>query len=138
MAKFGAWNNAFISIAGVSLGDHCETFDPNETRRVLDFDAHGDTAGLKTGGLKDITLSARFYGDFAAASVNQTLRPLFDNATPAPVIIKPASGATALTNPQWSGNFFISKFSPMKGRHGDVLMTEVEFAPLTDLTYSET
>lgn len=137
MAKFGAWTNGFIQINGTNLSDHCEQFDIEESMGVLNFDAHGDTTAIKTQGLKEHNVNARFYTDFAATKAIAILRPLFDNRSEFPILLKPASGSTSATNPQWSGNFFVSRFKPITGRHGENLMTEITLTPTTAFTYSE-
>ena len=137
MAKFGAWTNGFLQVNGTNLSDHCEQFDIDQSVEALEFHAHGDIAKIKTPGLKDITVTARFYTDLAASKCMQILRPLYDNRTNHALLMKPASGTSTATNPQWSGNFFISKFKPITGKHGETVMTEVTFSPTSDLTYAE-
>jgi len=136
VAKFGVWVNGFIQCNGVDLSNQCLSFELSQERPELDFHSHGDDFRLKTTGLIDVTVSARFFTDFAAGAVVATLSPLISGNTIFPIIMKPSSGATTTTNPQWSGNFQVGRFSPLRGEHGTVLMTEVSFVPVTKLVYS--
>jgi hypothetical protein len=138
MAKFGVWWNGYIQIAGVDLSNQCQSFELTQERPELDFHSHGDDFRLKTAGLIDAGLTARFFTDFGAGAVVATLSPLHSGNTVFPIIFKPASGSTSQTNPQWSGNYQIGRFNPMRGEHGAVLMTEVTFMPVTKVVYSIT
>ena len=138
MAKFGVWANGFIQINGVNLSQQCESFELGQNRAGLDFHAHGDDTATKTSGLIDASFTARFFADFASGGSIKTLQPLFDANTIFAIIVKPASGATALGNPQWSGNFQVGRFDPLRGKHGEVLMIECAFNLVSKFVYSET
>lgn len=127
-------------VAGVNLSDHCESFTFTESTQELRHDAHGDNFQYNTPGLKQHSLSARFYNDFASGSVYATLKALYATNPPAlhNVVVKQDSGANSATNPAYSGSYFIQSMSPvLGGRHGDNTMIDVTWSPagaVTELT----
>lgn len=95
--------------------------------------AFGDTFVQRISGLKDASLSLDFHQDFGAASVDATLWPLLgSNAT---VVIAPTSGATAATNPAYSGVFLVTEYQPYASSVGDLATLSVSW-PLADGTIS--
>jgi hypothetical protein len=136
MAKFGVWSNGYIQINGVDLSNSCESFEPTQSRPSLDFHSHGDDFQLKTAGLIDAGLTARFFTDFAAGGNVQTLQPLMSGNTIFPIIYRPVNAAKSVNNPEWSGNYQIGRFDAIKGRHGEVLMTECTFMPVTKIVFA--
>jgi hypothetical protein len=93
--------------------------------------AFGDTFVQRISGLKDASLSLDFHQDFGAASVDATLWPLLgSNAT---VVIAPTSGATAATNPAYSGVFLVTEYQPYASSVGDLATLSVSW-PLADGT----
>jgi hypothetical protein len=76
---------------------------------VLDTTAMGDTWNDSIGGLKSGSLSVTFNDDFALASVDVTLWPLFNTTTT--FELRPTSSAVSTTNPKWTGSVQISQLA---------------------------
>ena len=87
--------------------------------------AFGDTFVQRISGLKDASLSLDFHQDFGAASVDATLWPLL--GTNATVVIAPTSGATAATNPAYSGVFLVTEYQPYASSVGDLASLSVSW-----------
>ncbi len=129
MAKFGCWKNGWIEVNGVVLSDHTQEINIEQSAAELPNDAMGDEVAIMTSGLFDWTITATFYQDFAAGSVDATLNPLYLNRSFFPVRIRPDSAATSPTNPMYSGTAVLVNYPPISGRHGQNLMTKAVFRP---------
>ncbi len=136
MAKFGPFKNAFLEINGVDLSDHVESVTLNMSAATLDESAMGDESDIQRAGLFSWSIDANFLQDFAAGSVDAALYPLYVNRTTANIRLRPDAGAISETNPMYSGQAFISSYTPLGGSHGDELMAPVTFSPRNDLVRS--
>lgn len=69
--------NVKITVNSVDLSDHCSSVALESNADEVEFTAFG--AGFKEygQGLKDSTMNATFFNDHAAASVADTLQPLY-------------------------------------------------------------
>ncbi len=140
MAKFGPLKDGFISIAGVDLSDHCAEFTLNTSTAELENSAMGDYTDFSTPGLLKWSVEAKFYQDFASGSVHSVLEALRAQLATlgvppvAPIVLRPSkTNAVSATNPQWSGDIFISKYPPLGGKHGENLMVAVTMAAASNL-----
>lgn len=134
MAKFGVWKNGYIRVNGVDLSDHASEIRFAESSAEIPSHAMGDDYEFNKPGLFRITCTARFFQDFAAASVDATLNPLWANRSEFGLLLRADSAATSSTNPAYSGLAFIANYSPIGGTHGDNLMAEVTFSPAGNWT----
>jgi hypothetical protein len=95
---------------------------------VVDLDATtfgGSGWKALTGGLKSGTVSVDLNQDFAASQVDATLWPLLIAGVPFNVKIRPTSGSISATNPEFSGNCLLTKYSPLDGSVGDLAATSI-------------
>lgn len=102
-------NAASITIGGVDLSTVCKAITLKKTYDTKEAMAFQQTAKSQAVGLPSVTLDVDWYGDFAASGLNATLEPLA--GTSAAYAIKKDSGATAATNPEYSGNVYISDWT---------------------------
>jgi hypothetical protein len=87
--------------------------------------AFGDTFVQRISGLKDASISLDFHQDFGAGSVDDTLFPLLGSQ--ATVVITPTSGATAATNPTYTGVFLCTEYQPYASSVGDLATLSVSW-----------
>ena len=86
--------------------------DDNETT------AFGGTFRERIGGLRSGSLSLQFMQDFAAATVDSVLFPLFN--TVATVVITPTSATVSANNPSYSMQVLCNSYSPFASSVGDI------------------
>lgn len=129
MAKYGVFKNGFIGVSGVNLSDHCTEFTLEESSEELANAAHGDETAQVTPGLLNWTIRATFLQDFAASSVDLTLRPLLANRTSFGVTVRASGDAVSTTNPMYSGTAVLVSYKGIGGPHGGNLMAEAVFRP---------
>jgi len=132
VAKFVATDYR-ITINGTDFSSSLAAVTLDVSAAEQEVTAFGDTFVQRISGLKDASISLDFHQDFGAASVDATLWPLLgSNAT---VVIAPTAGATAATNPAYSGVFLVTEYQPYASSVGDLATLSVSW-PLADGTIS--
>jgi hypothetical protein len=123
--------NAFISVNGVDLSNHCSQVEidiKNEEVDVTGFGANNKETKL---GIGDATISATIFQDFAEGSVDATLHALAGSNTPFPVIVKPENAAKSKTNPEYKMEAVLPDYKPVSGNVGAASTTQVTFRNAT-------
>lgn len=124
MATF-VLTDADVTVNAVNLSDWITSVTLSIEVDDQEDTAMGDTYRSKVGGLKEWTLDIDFNADFAASAVDETVWPLI--GTVVAVTVKPTSGTTSATNPQYSGNVLVTEYSPIDGDVGDLATTSVSW-----------
>jgi len=117
MAKFAATDYK-ITINGTNLSTSLNSVELALESDDLETTAFGGTFRERIGGLKTGSLTLQFMQDFAAASVDATLFPLFN--TLATVVITPTSGTVTASNPSYSAICLVNSYSPYSSSVGDL------------------
>jgi hypothetical protein len=78
-------------------------------------------------GLGDATITVGFFQDFAAASVDATLWPLYANKTNFTMVVKPTSAAVSATNPSYTMTAVLPTYNPLAGSVGEASTTQIGF-----------
>ena len=82
--------NATLLVNSVNLSDHTSSISIEDSAEEVDFTAFSASEYRETGaGLKDATITATLFNDHAAASVADTLQPLYDSGGTFTVRVKP-------------------------------------------------
>jgi hypothetical protein len=91
--------NASLLVNSVNLSDHTSNISLEDSAEEVDFTSFSASEYRETGaGLKDATISATLFNDHAAASVADTLQPLYDSGGTFTVRVKPdVQGTVAYT-----------------------------------------
>jgi hypothetical protein len=111
---------AFISVNGVDLSDHCSSVTLEDSADEVDFTSFSTSAYREYGqGMKDATISADFFQDFATGSVDATHYPLYDSGGTFSVIVRPSSEAVSSTNPNYTMVARLYTYSGLSGAVGD-------------------
>lgn len=124
MATF-VLKDADVTVNSVNLSDWCTSVTVKVEVDDQEDTAMGDDYRSRVGGLKDWSIDLDFNADFAANAVDQTLFSLL--GTSIAVTVKPTSGSTSATNPQYSGNVLVTEYSPVDGGVGDLATTSVSW-----------
>lgn len=85
-----------ITVNSVDLSDHCSSVTIEDSADEVEFTSFGDDYRDFGQGLKDSTITASFFNDHAAASVADTLQPLYTSGGTFAVKIWPDSGGTVV------------------------------------------
>lgn len=135
MAKF-TLTDAMIIVNGVTLSDHGNSVQVEDTREQVDFTAFGATAKSYGKGLGDAKITIGFFQDFAGGSVHATLQPLISSTTPIVVEVRATSAARSATNPAVLMTSLLFNYSALNGNIGEASTMTAEFVNAgTGITY---
>ncbi len=109
--------DAVVTVGGVDLSSVVKAVRLPVSFDVKEKTGMGDAAKRRAAGAKDWELGIDWYGDYAASGLYATVQPLV--GTSAAVTVKKDSGATAPTNPLWSGNVLVSEFPFIDAEYGE-------------------
>lgn len=127
MAKF-INQDVSVVVNSVNLSGHAFSVEVGGEKEQVDvsgFNSSGAREFLP--GLRDETIVVRFLQDFAAALVDATLYPLYNNGTAIPVVIKPTSAAVSATNPSFTATCTLYTYKSLDGTLGERSETEATF-----------
>jgi hypothetical protein len=122
MAKL-VLTNASVSIGGTDLSTSITNITLETKYDIIETTTFGNTAKTRVAGLADNSISLDFLQDFAASLVEATIYPLL--GTVQTIIVKPVSGTTTTTNPQYTVSALISDWTPLKGAVGQLATASV-------------
>lgn len=118
--------NCFISIAGVDVSNHVSSVEVLFKRAAVDstnFSGGGNKEAMP--GLKSDGFVIDVQQDFAAASINAILQPLYANGTNFVVVVQPAQGAVSVGNPSFTGTVLLTEYQALTGKVGELSTTKV-------------
>lgn len=82
--------NSSLLVNSVDLSDHASSITLEDSSEEVDFTSFSASEYREIGaGLKDATITASLFNDHAAASVADTLQPLYDSGGTFTVRVKP-------------------------------------------------
>lgn len=117
-----------VVINGVNVADHANAVSMEDTADEVDLTGFGSGGYREFGqGMKDATITVTLFQDFAAASIHDTLRPLYASGNPFTVVLKPTSAAVSATNPQATMTARLFSYSGIDGSVGDASQIEATF-----------
>ncbi len=120
--------NAVITVNGTNLSDHCSSLTLEDSAEEVDLSSFGASEYREFApGLKDATITAEFFNDFAAASVDAVLSAAYSSSTSFPVVIKASSAATSATNPAFTMQSKLYTYTPLAGGVGEANTTSATF-----------
>jgi hypothetical protein len=120
--------DVYISVNGVTLSDHGNSVQVEDSRDQVDISAFGAVVKQYTKGLGDGKITIGFFQDFAAAKIHATLQPLISSTTPFNVELRPTSAARSATNPAILMSSLLFNYSGLNGSIGAASEITAEFA----------
>lgn len=127
MAKYVA-TDTYIEINGTALSDHANSVAIADNADEVDFTTFGPSGYKQFGaGMKDATITATFFSDFAANQVNSIIQPLYASGGTFTVKVRPTSGAASSTNPVATMTARVYSYSGIDGRVSDAATFDCAF-----------
>lgn len=117
-----------IVVNGVNLSTRCDSVtieDQADEVEVSSFQGNGYKEYLQ--GLKDATITASFFQDFASGSVHSTLNAVYQSGATFDVVIKSDDAAVGATNPTMTMSSKLYSYSPLSGGIGEASKIEATF-----------
>lgn len=129
--------DAFVQVNGVTLSDHANQVQIEDTRDSVDITAFGATSKAVTKGLGDAKITVTFFQDFASGKVHATLQPLIGSTTGVTIEIRATSSARSATNPAALMTGLLMNYNMLNGGVGDASTIQAEFtnSSQTGMTY---
>lgn len=120
--------DASVVVNGVDLSTYVKSVEIKSARADEDTTTMGAQGKGRLPGLKDESITVTWRQDFAAAKVDATLWPLYDNGTSHTVVVKPTSAAVSATNPTFTATCYLLDYAPISGDVGSVLDAQTTFS----------
>jgi hypothetical protein len=116
-----------IVVNGVDFSDHCESVEIDLIKAAITTTNFSGQGTEQVAGLSSDKYVITFQQDFAAAEVDATLFPLYDNETEFTVVVKPTASAVGPANPSFTATCILLEYQPLSGKVGDLSTTQVTF-----------
>lgn len=126
MGKF-VLKDCTITVNGVDLSDHASSVEISMEKDDIDTTNFSGGGREHAHGLSNDTITVTFQQDFAAAEVDATLWPLYNDETEFPVAIRATSAAVGVENPEYTATCMMLTYQPLAGSVGDLSEIDVEF-----------
>lgn len=110
-----------VTVNGTDISDHVTSVTIEDSREEVDVTGFSEAFREFTGGLRDASITMTILQDYASASVDATISPLYYNDTAGTVKVKPDTAGTVVYT-------LISKpygWSPVSGGVGDANTIDV-------------
>lgn len=118
--------NPTITVNSVALTGQCSSATLNRSVDALEATAFGDTAHKYVGGLQMNEVTLTLYNSFASSETYATLSGLVGSTTT--IKIKPSSGATSSTNPEFTiTGAYLETLPIIDGSYGELSTVDVTF-----------
>jgi hypothetical protein len=119
--------DATVIVNGVTLSDHANQVQVEDTRDSVDITAFGATSKAVTKGLGDAKITVQFFQDFAAGKVHATLQPLIGSTTGVVIEVRATSAARSATNPAALMTGLLMNYNMLSGGVGEASTISAEF-----------
>lgn len=126
MAKL-VLRDCYVVVNGTNFSDHVSSCEVNMSKDEVETTNFSGSGRERVHGLQDNSFSVTFQQDYAAASVDAVLFPLWNNETEFTVEIRPTSAAVSASNPKYTGTCILLEYQALSGDVGDLSETEVTF-----------
>ena len=127
MAK-QVFTNGYIGINGTALSDHASSITIEDSAEEIDFTSFSANGYREIGaGLKDATVSATFFQDFASASVHAILQPLYASGGTFALEVRPVNATVTATNPKATMTARLYSYPGISGGVGEALTMDCSF-----------
>jgi hypothetical protein len=115
--------NASVTFAGTDISAYAKSITITSSLDVVETTSFGSTAKTRVAGLADNSVAIEFNQDFASSALESVVYPTI--GTSVAIVVKPVSGTTTTSNPQYSFNALISEWTPLNGAIGELATASV-------------
>lgn len=134
MAKY-VLTDPFVNIDGVDYSAAFKSGEFNLSRAELDAAAGGDDTEIKKLGLRQISLRLTMFQDYTDNALDEALFNIWNGEDTVPIRIRPSkTDAISAANPEYQFDAVLPSYQPIKGQHGQMVMTDPVFAAAGSIT----
>lgn len=113
-----------LTIEGTDMSDMARQVAITVEVGENDINSFGTDWEKVLGGLKSWEFTVTFNQDFAAAQVDATLWPLLGR-NDVTIAVRPTSAVKSATNPEYTGDVFVSGYTPVDAEAGGVIQPQL-------------
>lgn len=118
--------DCYVVVNGTNFSDHVSAVTVTLSKDDVDTTSFSGGGRERKAGLKDDSFEISFQQDYAAASVDAVLYPLYDTEAEFVVEVRPTSAGVSATNPKYTGTCLLLEYAPLDGKVGDLSETKVK------------
>lgn len=126
MPKF-IMEHPVITVDGTDLSSSCNACSVETTYDEVDATGFCSDYREFLQGAGDATITATFFSNFDAGSVDAILWPLSQSGGTFAVVVRAGSQAVSGSNPKFTLTSRLFGYNPIAGAYGDVATTDVTF-----------
>jgi len=115
--------DASVTFASTDISSFVSSVTLSTSLDVVDTTSFGNTARTRVAGLADNQITVEFFQDFASGQLESVVFTTI--GTSVAMVIKPVSGSTTATNPQYSFNALVAEWQPLSGAVGELATASV-------------
>jgi len=115
--------NASVTFASTDISSFVSSVTLSTSLDVVDTTSFGNTARTRVAGLADNQITVEFFQDFASGQLESVVFTTI--GTSVAMVIKPVSGSTTATNPQYSFNALVVEWQPISAAVGELATASV-------------
>lgn len=126
MAKI-VLKDCYVVINGTNFSDHVSSVTVQLTKKGVDTTSFSGSGSEQVAGLKSDEFNMQIQQDYANASTDSVLYPLWANETEFTIEVRPTSAAVSVNNPKYTATCILLDYSPLDGKVGDLSDTKIKF-----------
>lgn len=119
--------DCYIVINGTNFSDHSASVSVHLKKADIDTTSFSGQGKEHAQGLRDDMIEVTLQQDYANASTDAVLYPLYDLGTEFTVEVRPTSSAVSVNNPKYTATCLLSDYAPLDGKVGQLSDTKVKF-----------
>lgn len=120
--------DCYIVINGTNFSDHSSSVAVTFKKADIDTTNFSGQGKEHAQGLRDDGLEITLQSDYAPASVDAVLYPLYDLGTEFTVEVRPTSAAVSTSNPKYTATCILLGYQPLEGKVGQLADTKIKFS----------
>jgi hypothetical protein len=119
--------DCYVVINGTNFSDHVSSVTVSLTKKGVDTTSFSGSGSEQVAGLKSDEFDMQIQQDYANASTDAVLYPLYANETEFTIEVRPTSAGVSVNNPKYTGTCILLDYSPLDGKVGDLSDTKIKF-----------
>lgn len=119
--------DCYIVINGSNFSDHSSQVAVHLKKADIDTTNFSGQGKEHAQGLRDDMFEVTIQQDYANASTDAVLYPLYDLGTEFTVEVRPTSAAVSVNNPKYTATCILLAYDPLEGKVGQLSDTKVKF-----------
>lgn len=118
--------DCYVVVNGTNFSDHVSQITVTLKKDDVDTTSFSGQGKEHAQGLKEDMFEFNIQQDYANASTDAVLYPLYDLGTEFTVEVRPTSAAVSVNNPKYTATCILLSYQPLDGKVGQLSDTKVK------------